>query len=185
MFMPKPGFGSPAAALLLTLLALIGPAKAGWEGRTGEKQLVDALAAEVESMAAQTRPPHWPLKRSCLYYALAGQVLLAQHGVKAVLRVGAVDYFPGTPLAHPIDPHVWLETDTYFIDYATLPRCGRVTHIPRDRLATAPEEVRPGMTSVLGVGAEPDRALTLYLRHHALRFRHWLRMQRVRVQSVP
>lgn len=178
---PRPSRTCVATAVFVVMLALsFDPAAqsnavCSSTGSADATQCISALGREVESVAARTRPPHWPMKRSCLYYALAGRAILARHGINATLRVGAVDYFPGTPWEHPIDPHAWLETETHFIDYATLPRCGQVSLIPRDRVANQPEAVRPGVTQVLTLPSEPDRALTTYLRHHARRFRQWLR----------
>nr|WP_200347906.1 lasso peptide biosynthesis B2 protein [Halochromatium glycolicum] len=136
---------------------------------------IQALSVAVEAMAASTRPRYWPLKRACLYYALAGQVLLAEQGISAQLRVGRVVYHPGTARAHAIAPHVWLETATHFIDYATLPRWGQVTIIPRDRVAVVPAEVVPGGSRVLAARAEVDDGLRLYLNHHNRQFQGRLR----------
>ena len=170
----KPRVAALIALLLTISSALMAPSKAVSASSTKITQLVNALALEVETLAARTRPPHWPMRRSCLYYALAGKVVLDRHGIETTIRFGAVDYLPGTRKNHPIDPHAWLETDTHFIDYATLPRLGLVTQIPRDRVVTDPANVRPGETQVLALPAEPDRALAVYLRHHARRFRQWL-----------
>jgi hypothetical protein len=97
---------------------------------------------------------------------MAGQALLADHGLPAWLRVGQVVYWPGTTAAHPIAPHAWLETETYFIDYAALPRWGAVAVIPRDLVATDAAAVAPGVTRVLAISAELDGPLALYLDHH-------------------
>lgn len=166
------------ALLIFASLALVTSAKVGCDGlaATSEGPVIDGLADEVEWIAARTRPPHWPLKRSCLYYALAGRALLAHYGIDARLRVGAVDYCPGTASHHAIEPHAWLQTDTYFIDYATLPRCGQATRLPRNRVATDPMDVRPGVTRVLVLADAPTRALMFYLRHHSDRFSHSFRM---------
>lgn len=128
--------------------------------------IIDALSAEVDATVASTRPPHWPMKRACLYYAIAGQTLLAEHGIPARLRVGRVVYRPGTAAAHPIAPHAWLETATDFVDYAMLPRGGQTAVIPLRQVATTPSAVVPGVTRVLAITAEVDASLGLYLRHH-------------------
>lgn len=133
--------------------------------------LVNSLAPAVEARVAVTRPQHWPRKRACLYYAFAGQALLAEQGIAARLRVGQVVYRPRSVAAHPITPHVWLETPAAFIDYATLPRWGSVTVIPRNRVAGAPTQVVPGVTPVLAVAAPADAALARWLGHHGRRFR--------------
>lgn len=134
-------------------------------------EVARALADQVESIAAGTRPRNWPLRHACLYYALAGQALLARYGIASELRIGNIDYRPGTGLHHPISPHVWLETETHFIDYAALPRWGRVEVIPRALVAETSGQVRPGATPVLAAPLRPDAALAQFLRHHERRFR--------------
>jgi hypothetical protein len=136
-----------------------------------------SLAPEVEWAVARTKPLHWERRRACLYYALAGQGLLARLDVPATLRFGSVVYAPGTPAAYPIDPHAWLETPTGFVDYATLPRWGAVTVIPRELVATTPWEVRPGVTRVLAQRWPEDAALRGYLATHRSRFEHILRRE--------
>lgn len=133
-------------------------------------QTVYALGAAVEALASTTRPQHWPMKRACLYYALAGQALLAKHGIPAMLRVGQVEYRPGAVAAYPIAPHAWLETGAHVIDYAMLPRWGRVAVIPRDLVATDPLSVLPGVTQLLAMRDRPTKPLGLYLNHHYRRF---------------
>jgi hypothetical protein len=134
--------------------------------------IIRALSPAVEASVESTRPLHWPMTRACLYYAIAGQALLARQGIAARLRVGQVVYSPGTAAAHPIAPHAWLETETYFVDYAALPRWGEVMVIPRDRVAAAPSELIPGVTQVLAITAGIDDALAHYLNHH---YRHFYR----------
>jgi len=133
---------------------------------TPPTSIIDALSAEVDATVARTRPPYWPMKRACLYYAIAGQALLAEHGIPARLRVGRVVYWPGTASAHPITPHAWLETTTDFVDFAMLPRRGQTSVIPLQQVATSPSAVVPGPTRVLAIAAEIDAPLGLYLRHH-------------------
>lgn len=134
-----------------------------------------SLAPHVEWLVARTKPPHWECRRACLYYALAGQHLLARQGIPAALRFGSVVYGPGAPAAHAIDPHAWLETPTGLVDYATLPRWGVVMVIPRGLAARAPWEVRPGVTPVLAEWWPADAALRGYLATHRSRFEHILR----------
>ncbi|MCF7992317.1 MAG: lasso peptide biosynthesis protein [Thiohalocapsa sp.] len=129
-----------------------------------------ALGPAVEQLAVRTKPVHWPRKRACLYYALAGQSLLAAHGIPSALYVGDVIYAPGTRLCHPIEPHAWLRTATHFVDFATLPRWGRVTVLPADRIAGADADVVPGRSAVLTLPQAPNPQLSAYLRYHAKRF---------------
>jgi hypothetical protein len=136
---------------------------------------LNALAPQIESLAAQTRPPDWQLLRSCLYYALAGQYLLARQGIETRLESGALQYNPSTPARHGIDPHVWLETRTHLIDCATLPRWGEVTVIPRSRVATHRDEVFPGLTRVLVVERYRDPEQLAYITGHRARFVERLR----------
>jgi hypothetical protein len=135
-----------------------------------QTDVIDALSAAVDATVSATRPPLWPMKRACLYYAIAGQALLAEHGIPARLRLGRVVYWPGTAWRHPIVPHAWLETSTYFIDYAMLPRCGRTAVIPLQRVATSPPAVVAGVTPVLAIAAEIDAPMAQYLNHHRRRF---------------
>jgi hypothetical protein len=153
------------AAALALLLAAWSSVRAA--PVSAPSSLIEALAPAVQGSVDRTRPRHWPIKRACLYYALAGQALLAWHGVSSQLRVGDVVYAPGTARAYPISPHAWLESGGAFIDYATLPRWGRVTVIPAEGVAAEPSRVVPGVTQVLAVGAIPDPQLEHYLNHHA------------------
>ncbi|WP_295882952.1 lasso peptide biosynthesis protein [uncultured Thiohalocapsa sp.] len=159
-----------AALLLWALIWALASLAAVRASEVPAASLVVSLAPAVEDQVALTRPQHWPMKRACLYYALAGQALLAEHGIPARLRVGRVVYRPGSDAAHAIAPHVWLETPAAFIDYATLPRWGRVSVIPRALVAAAPAQVVAGRTPVLAVAAPADAALVRWLSHHARRF---------------
>ena len=136
---------------------------------------LNGLAPQIELLAAQTRPPDWQLLRSCLYYALAGQHLLARQGIETRLESGAIQYHPYTPARHGIDPHVWLETRTHLIDCATLPRWGEVTVIPRSRVAMHREEVIPGVTRVLVVERYRDPEQLAHITAHRARFGERLR----------
>jgi hypothetical protein len=131
---------------------------------------VASLAAEVERLVERAKPDDWALRRACLYYAFAGQHLLARQGISASVWVGAVVYDPGTYASHPIWPHAWLETATHFIDYAALPRWGTVRVLPHHLVARTPAEVRPGSTRVLALRRIEDLDLIAYLRFHRKRF---------------
>ena len=140
-------------------------------GRTGAAaSTVTSLASDVERLVERTKPNDWALRRACLYYAFAGQHLLAQQGIPASVWVGAVVYAPGTAASHQIWPHAWLETATHFIDYAALPRWGAVKFIPRHLVARTPAEVRPGRTRVLALRRIEDLDLVTYLTFHRERF---------------
>jgi hypothetical protein len=158
-----------ALAMVLALLAVAMPAASRAQPATSTS-IIEGLSEAVAAAAAATRPRHWPLRHACLYYALAGQALLARQGIAATLRVGRVVYRPGTPGAHPIAPHVWLDTGTHLVDYAMLPRRGEVAIVPKWRIATHPSQVVPGVTPVLVLAAHDDQALGLFLRHHHRRF---------------
>jgi hypothetical protein len=129
-----------------------------------------SLAEEVEELVAHSKPAGWEMRRSCLYYALAGQYLLARNGIDAILWTGAVVYHPETRARHPISPHAWLETASHFIDYSTLPRWGEVTVIPREQTATEKTGVHAGITRVLLFHRPGDSALIEYLDTHRARF---------------
>jgi hypothetical protein len=120
----------------------------------------------IEALAARSMPANWELLHACLYYALAGQYLLAQRGLVTRLEGGAVLYYPDTPLQHRIKPHVWLETDTHFIDGSALARWGYITVIPRQRVARRPGEVIPGFTRVLILSSTVTGILN-YIAHRA------------------
>lgn len=169
-----------AAALLIVWASGLAAAPAD---RSPAANVIRALSASVEALVASSRPPHWPLRRSCFYYALAGQALLARHGISACLHVGQVSYFPGTAHAHPIAPHAWLATEIGFIDYATLPRWGRVTVIPHALVATDPSLVMPGVTQVLTLSAGPDDPLTWCLQDHYRRFSLFIRAEKERLAA--
>lgn len=131
---------------------------------------VRAIGPAVERLAARTKPLHWERRHACLYYALAGQRLLAGQGIRSTLYFGDVLYAPGTRACHAIRPHAWLQTAGYFIDYATLPRSGEVTVLAAARVAHSPTEVEPGRTAVLAVPQRTSPRLEAFLRYHAKRF---------------
>jgi hypothetical protein len=138
-------------------------------------EAVTSLASEVELMVERTKPMGWEMKRACLYYAFAGQHLLARQGIAARLWVGAVVYAPGTTAAYSISPHAWLETSTDFIDFSTLPRWGEVTVIPHQLVASERSEVKPGATGVLVLRTPENLRLLGYLTAHRARFEHLVR----------
>lgn len=133
-------------------IVLLLPAHAAAATPRGEVeigQIVESLGEAVEDLAAGARPLEWPRLYSCLYYALAGQHLLAGEGIPTRLVLGTVVYGPYIAGQHGINPHIWLETATHLIDYATLPRWGEVSVIPMERVARSAREVTPGLTRIL------------------------------------
>jgi hypothetical protein len=135
---------------------------------------MNSLASRIEALAARTMPANWELLHACLYYALAGQYLLAQRGLVTRLEGGVVVYNPYSPASHDIKPHVWLETDTHFIDGSTLARWGYITVIPRQRVARRPGEVIPGFTRVLILEQRSDPEFLNYIATHRARFERTL-----------
>lgn len=157
---------------MLGLYCTTAPAADTATGRAGpDIARILALAPEVEALVARTKPAGWASRYACLYYALAGRRLLAQHGIAAELMTGAVIYAPGTPHRHRIRPHAWLETGTHLIDFATLPRRGEVTVIPLDRVARRGRDVRPGITRGLALLRPRDPDHLHYLARHCARFK--------------
>lgn len=166
--LPK-GLGSVCLGLgLLVLCALGADQVAG--GEEPSTEIAARLAPEVERMVARTKPIDWEMTRACLYYAFAGQRLLAHHGVAASLWVGSIVYAPETTAAYRIRPHAWLETATDLIDYSTLPRWGKVMVIPHGLVASGRSEVNPGVTRVLVLRRPEDLGLLGYLTAHRERF---------------
>ena len=158
-----------ACALLLLLCATAsaaGPLQTGLVPSLAASQLDEA----VEALVGRTKPDGWENNRACLYYALAGQYLLARHGMHTVVRVGAVIYTPDLTAQHGICPHAWLEADGLFIDFSTLPRWGKTTVIPLSRVAGHPAAVQPGVTLALALRRPPDPDLIGYLTSHRARF---------------
>lgn len=166
------------AALLWAVLAIPRAAAGAIDGAGTEVGTALSLAVEVERLVEQTKPGDWALRRACLYYAFAGQYLLAQQGIAALVWVGAVVYDPGTAVSHQIWPHAWRETATHLIDYSALPRWGRVRVIPLHRVARAPAEVTPGTTGVLALRRLEDLDLVAYLAAHRERFDRGLKGDR-------
>ena len=157
-----------AAIICLGLLCQSGASADTAPGYTRWLQdTVNALALDIEILAAHTRPAEWELQHSCIYYALAGQYLLARQGVATRLEAGAIQY----------DPHIWLESPTHLIDCATLPRRGEISVIPLSFVAQHPAEVIPGVTRALIVDRYGDPAYLAYLAGHRDRFADILRTQ--------
>lgn len=137
--------------------------------------LMERLAPAIEALTERTTPANWELLHACLYYALAGQYILAGRGIPACLKGGAVLYYPDTPLHHDIKPHVWLETDTHFIDCSALPRWGYIADIPRQQVARNPASVIPGVTRVLILEERNDPEFLDHVATHRARFERILR----------
>ena len=137
--------------------------------------LMDRLAPAIEALTERTTPANWELLHACVYYALAGQYILARRGIPTRLKGGAVLYYPDTPLHHNIKPHVWLETDTHFIDCSALPRWGYIAVIPLQQVARNPESVIPEMTRMLIQEERNDPQFPDHVVTHRARFDRILR----------
>lgn len=164
--------GLRVASFVWAVLAVSAGAAADVEGAQAgtDPDGIASLASAVEGLVERSKPAEWALRRSCLYYAFAGQHLLARQGISASVWVGAVVYDPGTAASHQIWPHAWLETATHFIDFSALPRWGTVKVIPRHLVARGPWEVRPGATRVLALPRVEDLQVVAYLTFHRQRF---------------
>lgn len=174
MTIPKPRILCLCIVLLLPARAAV----ADVQYTAGLGETVTSLAEPVESLVAATRPLEWPELHACLYYALAGQHLLAEKGIATRLVQGTVVYGPYTAGQHEINPHMWLETATHVIDYATLPRWGEVSFIPRSLVALSAREVEPGLTRVLVLARRGSRAERHFIRMHRARFERALARRR-------
>jgi hypothetical protein len=71
---------------------------------------------------------------------------------------------------HDIKPHVWLETDTDFIDCSALPRWGYIAVIPLQQVARNPAAVIPEMTRLLILEERNDPEFLDYVDRHRTRF---------------
>jgi hypothetical protein len=164
--------GFRVAAFVCAVLVVSAGAAADGEGAKAgtDADGIASLASAGERLVERSKPAEWALRRSCLYYAFAGQHLLARQGISAAVWVGAVVYDPGTAASHQIWPHAWLETATHFIDFSALPRWGTVKVIPRHLVARSPWEVRPGTTRVLALPRLEDLQVVAYLAFHRERF---------------
>jgi len=138
--------------------------------------LMNRLAPAIEALTERTTPSDWELLHACLYYALAGQYILALRGIPARLKGGAVLYYPDTPLRHDIKPHVWLETDAHFIDCSALPRWGYIAVIPLQQVARNLASVIPEMTRLLILEERNDPEFQDYVAWHRARFERVLRV---------
>jgi hypothetical protein len=132
--------------------------------------LMDRLTPAIEALTERTTPSNWELLHACIYYALAGQSILALKGIPTRLKGGAVMYYPDTPLRHDIKPHAWLETDTHFIDCSALPRWGYIAVIPLQQVARNHASVIPGMTRLLILEERNDPEFQDYVARHRARF---------------
>lgn len=139
------------------------------------RDTVVSLGDRVEAMVAKTRPLEWPELHACLYYALAGQRLLAEAGISTRLVQGTVVYGPYIAGQHKINPHIWLETATHIIDYATLPRWGEVSVIPRSLAARNARAVTPGLTRILAWPRPRSAPEQRFIMMHRARFEQALK----------
>jgi hypothetical protein len=137
--------------------------------------LMAQLAPAIEALTERTTPANWELLHACVYYALAGQYILARRGIAARIKGGAVLYYPDTPLHHSIKPHVWLETDAHFIDCSALPRWGYIAVIPLQQVARNPASVIPEMTRLLILEERNDPVFLDHVATHRARFDRILR----------
>lgn len=137
--------------------------------------LMNHLAPAIEALTERTTPANWELLHACVYYSLAGHYLLARRGIRTRLKGGAVLYYPDTPLHHNIKPHVWLETDTHFIDCSALPRWGYIAVIPLQQVARNPALVIPEMTRLLILEDRDDPKFLDHVATHRARFDRILR----------
>lgn len=134
------------------------------------RRLLERLAPEIDTLTERTVPVEWQLLHACLYYALAGQYLLARYGVGSRLKGGAVVYFPTSPLHHRIKPHVWLETAGHYIDCAALPRRGYIVVLPLRQVAQDAAAIVPALTEVLILEERNDPEFIDYVARHRTRF---------------
>jgi hypothetical protein len=132
--------------------------------------ITQCLAPGIEALTERTLPPDWQLLHGCLYYALAGQYLLARCGIGTRLKGGAVVYFPTSPLHHRIKPHVWLETPGHYIDCSALPRWGYIVVLLLREVARDSESIIPGLTEVLILEERDDQEFGDYVTTHRTRF---------------
>lgn len=166
------------ACLLSGLLyAAFTQAREAAPGSAAEIARIQSQAADVEALVALTKPADWAPIHSCLYYAMAGQYLLARQGVSARLVVGTVIYRPHAAGQHRINPHAWLETGSYLIDPSALPRWGEITVIPLRLVARRFTDIRPGFTALLTIRRQTSPELRDYLAVHRAHFMRALAAQ--------
>lgn len=137
--------------------------------------ITQRLAPEVEALTQRAIPTGWQLLHGCLYYALAGQYLLARYGIDTQLKGGTVVYFPTSPLHHRIKPHVWLETVSHYIDFSALPRWGYTVVLPMRAVAHDSASILPGLTEVLILEERNDPQFSSYVSRHRARFENVLK----------
>jgi hypothetical protein len=153
------------------LLGLTRSAAAGPDAQTRYLIAVtERLAPGIEALTERAMPRDWQLLHGCLYYALAGQYLLARHGINTRLEGGTVVYFPTSPLHHRIRPHVWLETTTHYIDCSALPRWGFIVVLPLREVARDAASIVPELTEVLILEKRDDPEFDDYVAGHRARF---------------
>jgi len=158
------------AAGLLALARSLAAASCADAPAVQMRSLLERLEPAIDTLTERTVPSDWQLLHACLYYALAGQYLLARYGIGTRLIGGAVVYFPTSPRYHRIKPHVWLETAGYYIDCAALPRWGLVVVLPFRQVARDPVEIVPGLTQVLILEERNDPEFVDYVARHRVRF---------------
>lgn len=160
-----------AAAGAAGLLALTRSAAAGPDAQTRYLiAVMERLAPGIEALTERALPRDWELLHGCLYYALAGQYLLARHGISTRLEGGTVVYFPTSPLHHRIKPHVWLDTTSHYIDCSALPRWGFIVVLPLRQVAPDSASILPGLTEVLILEKRDDSEFDDYVAGHRARF---------------
>jgi hypothetical protein len=160
-----------AAAGAAGLLALTRPAGARTDAQTRYLiAITQRLAPGIEALTERAMPRDWQLLHGCLYYALAGQYLLARYGIGTELKGGTVVYFPTSPLHHRIKPHVWLETASHYIDCSALPRWGYIVVLPLRQVAHDQALIMPGLTEVLILEERDDPEFADYVAEHRGRF---------------
>jgi hypothetical protein len=135
--------------------------------------LMDRLAPAIEALTERTTPFDWELLHACVYYALAGQYILAHQGIPPTERRGCAQ--PVYPTASRHQTHAWLETDTHVIDCAALPRRGYIAVIPLQQVARNPASVIPWMTRLLILEDRDDPEFLDYVARHRARFERVLR----------
>ena len=160
-----------AAAGAAGLLALIRSAAARADAQTRYLiAITQRLAPGIEALTERALPHDWQLLHGCLYYALAGQSLLTRYGIGTRLEGGTVVYFPTSPLHHRINPHVWLETASHYIDCSALPRWEYIVVLPLREVARNQALIMPGLTEVLILEERDDPEFIDYVAAHRARF---------------
>ncbi len=157
----RPAMTKHTPIIVCLCIALLLPARdvAAAERNTAElREIVESLGEAVETLAAETRPLEWPRLHSCL--------------------LGTVVYGPYITGQHGINPHIWLETATHLIDYATLPRWGEVSVIPVELVARSTREVTPGLTRIAVLPRPGSLQERRFITMHRSRFERALARRR-------